>query len=321
MLPTSHRHVVITGASTGIGRDAALAMAEAGMNVHAGVRREVDAESMLDEATRRGIAHRVHPVRIDVTDEASVNAAAASITPTLPQGRLFALVNNAGIVVGGPAELLTVADVRRQFEVNFFGQLTVTKAFLPALRAWGTACPRSSRNAAAVPRFNTATGARIIMMSSISGRASLPFAWPYAASKFALEALADGLRIELRPFNVQTILIEPGAIKTPIWDKSLLANTDSAKAWPEADRRLYQTRYEAFGDLAVRAGERAVPVARVSRAVLRALGARSPRARYLVGPDAHMQVIVQSILPTRLMDAAMNAEIERRARQQGGHRP
>lgn len=313
MLPASHRHVVITGASTGIGRDCTLAIAEAGMTVHAGVRREADAASIIDDATRRGVAQRVHPVMIDVTDAASISAAAAHIVPMLPHGRLFALINNAGVVVGGPAELLPLDDVRRQFEVNFFGALAVTKALLPALRAWGTACPVQPRSTAP-PRYRTATGSRLVMMSSISGRTSLPFAWPYSASKFALEALADGLRVELRPFNVQTVLVEPGAIKTPIWDKALLSNTDNAQSWPEADRRLYQARYEAFGELAKRAGHKAVPVGRVSRAVLRALGSRSPRARYLVGPDAHAQIVVQALLPTRLMDAAMSAEIDRRAR-------
>ena len=186
--------VVVTGASSGIGEATALRLANAGFAVFAGVRREEDAEALR----LRG----VRPVRLDVRDAAQVAAAAQEVRGALGPAGLVALVNNAGVVVPGPLEFVPLDKLRGQFEVNVIGQVAVIQAFLPLLRE---------------------TRGRIVNISSIDGRIATPLLGPYVASKFALEGLSDALRRELRPWGIQITLIEPGAIKTRIWEKGRVA--------------------------------------------------------------------------------------------------
>lgn len=300
-MPPSPRHVVISGASTGIGFACAIDLAAAGMVVHAGVRREEDARRLSDAAAARSVGDRVRPVLLDVTSERSITQARDAITAQLPGGGLYALINNAGVVVAGPLEALTSDELRQQMEINLIGAAALTRVMLPALRA--EAKGRASR-------------ARIVMMSSIAGRSSLPFAWPYAASKHALEALADGLRVELRPQGVDTILIEPGAIATPIWRKSIAAGEAKAGQWPAELRGLYERRYRAFAELASRAGERGITVEHVCRAVHLALGSRRPQARYVVGRDAWARIWLGRVLPTRWIDWAVDLALTSRERRE-----
>src|SRR4051812_28820003 len=177
--------VLVTGASRGIGRATALRLAASGWDVRAGVRSETDGALLAAEAG--GIT----PVVLDVTDDDQV----AALDAVLPE-RLDAVVNNAGVVIAAPVEGLALADLRHQLEVNVVGQVAVTQAVLPRLRA--------SRG-------------RVVFVSSVSGRVSAPFMGAYSASKYALEALADALRLELRPWGVAVSLIEPGAIDTDVW--------------------------------------------------------------------------------------------------------
>src|SRR3954471_419193 len=200
------RTVLVTGASSGIGRATALELARRGATVLAGVRDPADGEAL---------GPSVIPLRLDVTDAGHVAAAGEEAA----RRGLDALVNNAGIAVTGPLEYLPLDELRRQLEVNAVAQLAVTQACLPALRA--------SRG-------------RIVNMSSISGRMALPLYGPYAASKYALEALSDSLRLELRGTGVDVVLIEPGAIRTPIWERGIRAADALWDALPPVARERYR---------------------------------------------------------------------------------
>lgn len=253
--------VLITGASRGIGLASAKRMEAAGWEVLSGVRRPEDAVVGT-------------PVVVDVTDVGALDLPA----------RLDAVVNNAGIVVGGPVEALGLDDLRRQLEVNVVGQVAVTQAVLPRLRA---------------------CGGRIVFMSSVSGRVSAPFMSAYNASKFALEAIADSLRIELRPWRIPVSLIEPGAIDTDIWQgaEGMLDETVAALA-PE-HRTLYERQVQAMRKTVRRTAKAAIPPEKVADAVHGALTASRPRARYVVGTDARVQLALRGALPTRVFDAAV----------------
>jgi NAD(P)-dependent dehydrogenase (short-subunit alcohol dehydrogenase family) len=271
---------VITGASTGIGRACALRLDREGWRVFAGVRREQDAESLSAEA-----GARLTPLIIDVTDQATIAAAAAQVGEATGSTGLHGLLNNAGIGVGGPVEFVELDDWRRQLEVNVIGQVAVTQAFLPQIRA--------------------AKG-RIVFTGSVGGRNSTPFLGPYTASKHAIEAITDSLRGELRKFGIWVAVIEPGSIATPIWDK---ARTDLesgiAGLTPEA-RALYGSDMESFGKFAEKIAAAGIPPEAVADKVWHAFTAKRPRARYLIGRDAKAQIALRTILPERALDAALS---------------
>jgi NAD(P)-dependent dehydrogenase (short-subunit alcohol dehydrogenase family) len=253
------RSVLVTGASSGIGAACASRLAAAGWNVHAGVRKPGDAPVGTTE------------VILDVTDSEAV--ARLGRAGTVPWGQsLDALVNNAGIAIAAPLEDLPVDELRRQLEVNVVGQLAVTKQLLPALRA--------------------ARG-RIVIVGSIAGRSALPFLGAYAISKFALEAMADSLRLELGPDGIEVALVEPGTIATPIW----------SKPQPLADgvSERYRQRVEHFRAAAARRAAKAAPAGDVAEAVVHALTAARPKARYLVGRDAKIRAAIEH-LPDRARD-------------------
>ncbi len=251
----------MTGASTGIGEATARRLAAAGWTVHASVRQPGQAPSGTNELV------------FDVTDAEAVSAAARQV------GELDALVDNAGIAVAAPLEFLPPEELVRQLDVNVVGQLRVVQAFLPALR----------RNRG-----------RIVLMGSIGGRSALPFLGAYAMSKFALEAMADALRLELQPWGIEVSIVEPGTIATPIWSKP----QPTADALPAAGVELYGERAAKFRSLAAARSADAVPADEVAKAVEHALGASKPRTRYLVGPDAKRRARVEK-LPDRLRDRVL----------------
>jgi NAD(P)-dependent dehydrogenase (short-subunit alcohol dehydrogenase family) len=272
--------VLITGASTGIGAATAVRFAGQGWNVLAGVRSR-DAGAALAE---RAPAGRIVPVELDVTDRAQIEAAAGTVAAApgaTRDGGLDALVNNAGIGVGGPLEVLSDADLRRQFDVNFFGQVAVTRVLLGALRA--------------------ARG-RLVFVSSIGGRVAMGYNGAYSASKFAIEALADALRVELRSSGIQVALIEPGSVATPIWEKSREEARRALKIPPEL-----QAAYGHVPELVERTlastGARGIPPERVAATIAGAVGARRMRARYVVGTDARAMLAIRGLLPDRAFDA------------------
>lgn len=256
------RTALVTGASSGIGAATAERLRDRGWRVYASVRRAGDAPEGTIELV------------FDVTDGEAIAAAAAGIE------RLDGLVDNAGVALAAPLEFLAPAELLAQLDVNVVGQLRVLQSFLPALRE--------------------ARG-RVVLMGSIQGRSALPFLGAYGMSKFALEAMADALRLELAPFGVSVSIVEPGLIATPIWTKPQTAVADL----PPRALELYGARLARAQALARRRAEtKAVPVGQVADAVERALTASRPRTRYVVGPDARLRRRVQR-LPDRLRDRVL----------------
>ena len=263
------RAVLVTGASSGIGQASALRLAASGWRVFGGVRSEEDAERLRE--------HGVEPLQLDVTDSATIAAAAGVVG-----GELYGLVDNAGIAIAAPLELVPLDELRRQLEVNVVGQVAVLQAFLPLLR-------RSQ--------------GRVVLVGSVGGRSALPFLGPYAASKHALEAIADSLRVELAPWWISVSIVEPASVKTAIWTKGA-AQADLMRAGISHDRNeLYAARIERFRAVALKRGPGIDPDV-VARAVEHALTASRPKARYLVGRDAHIRAWIER-LPTRLRDRVL----------------
>ena len=264
------RAIVITGASSGIGADAAEALARKGFIVFAGVRTEA-------AAAKAAAAHEnMRPLRLDVTDHDSIKAAAASVAASgVP---LFGLVNNAGIAVGGPLEFLPLDQLRRQFEVNVFGAVAVSQAFLPHLRE---------------------QRGRLVFVGSVSGRIAVPTIGPYGASKFALRAIADVLRIELAPAGISVSLVEPGSVKTPIWQKARDSRDDLVRALGPQAMTHYRAPLERMFRRTEQVERDAMPVERVTSAIVHALTARRPKTNYLVGSFA---ASIVGALPTTWRD-------------------
>ena len=269
------RSYVITGASTGIGRAAAERLDSLGHRVFAGVR----SDSAVEELRAAG-SDRLTPLRIDVTDAASI-AAAVEATEAIGSGGLDGLVNNAGIAVAAPMEFVPIDELRRQIEVNLIGQVAVTQAFLPLLRR--------SRG-------------RIVNVSSIGGLVATAFFGPYNASKYGLEAVSDSLRQELRPWGIEVCVVEPGAMATPIWDKGVATADELIAGASPAQLTLYEKQIEAMRGAAQEASKRGSPPQKVAQVIEKALTARRPKTRYLVGGDARGQFLAARILPTRAFD-------------------
>jgi len=268
--------VLITGASTGIGAACAIRLAAAGMHVYAGVR-----EDAAGAALRAQNAALITPLHIDVTDADSIAAAVATLDAQLGDAGLNGLVNNAGIAIGGPLEVLPMNEIRRQFDVNVFGALAVTQAFLPQLRR--------------------ARG-RIVNMGSIAGRIALPFLGPYCMSKSALRAMTHALRLEVDAWGIDVALVEPGAIATPIWKKSNAA-ADVMQATLQNDTLAHYSRHlEGIRRVIAKAEEQAISADAVARAVEHALTAARPKTEYLVGNDARMRAAINAVLPQFLQD-------------------
>ena len=269
------RTVLVTGASTGIGRTTALMLAELGATVLAGVR---------NTAAGEALGPTVRPVQLDTTNPDDIAA--------LDLSTLDALVNNAGIAISGPLEFLPVDELRRQLEVNVIAQLAVTQACLPALR--------QSRG-------------RIVNISSIAGRVALPLYGPYSASKFAFEALSDSLRRELRGSGIHVALIEPGAIATPIWERGIAAADALWNAMPPIAHERYGTLVATLRGEAEQQGVKGEPPEAVARIVTTALTAGTPRTRYVIGRDARIQAGLSRALPGRAMDALLAAVLKSRS--------
>jgi NAD(P)-dependent dehydrogenase (short-subunit alcohol dehydrogenase family) len=283
-LPDSpHRGtVVITGASSGIGEACALHLDRAGFSVVAGVRREEDASALGAKGSPR-----LRTVLLDVTDGASIERAAESVSAGIGDRGLAGLVNNAGIVVPGPLEFLDIGELRRQLEVNVIGQIAVTQAFLGALR--------------------TARG-RVVNIGSIGGRVALPFVGPYNASKFAMEALTDTLRMELHPWGIEVSIIEPGSVESEIWTKTEASADAVVGSLPARGWALYGDAIKAMRATTLEFAARAIPASHVARAVEHALTAKRPKTRYVVGLDARMQALVRRLASDRILDGLIRRQ-------------
>jgi NAD(P)-dependent dehydrogenase (short-subunit alcohol dehydrogenase family) len=272
--------VVVTGASSGIGGAAAELFAREGFVTFAGVRTDADAARVA------GLHPNIRPLKLDVTDRAAIDAAARAVAASgLP---LRGVVNNAGVAVAGPLEFLPIDELRRQFEINLFGPIAVSQAFLPQLRV--------SRG-------------RLIFVGSISGRLAIPFISPYSASKFALRALTDALRVELAPAGIAVALVEPGSVRTPIWGKGRASRDRLSVLLTPLATDYYGPQIDAVFAQTQREEDHAMPVERVTTVLLHALTAPKPRARYLVGRDARAGSIV-ALLPPALRDRALRASMK-----------
>jgi NAD(P)-dependent dehydrogenase (short-subunit alcohol dehydrogenase family) len=264
--------VVITGASTGIGAASAMELGRRGFHVFAGVRKEDDGRKLQARTPH------IVPLLLDVTDARQIAAAAETVGRFVGQAGLAGLINNAGIVVAGPLEVLPLDLLRLQFEVNVVGQIAVTQAFLPLLRK--------------------ARG-RIVHMSSLNGRIASPYLAPYAASKHALEAVNDAMRVELRAWGIRVSVIEPGATTTPIWEKSLAA----ANALSENHgMELYKGDLDAMRRATRKLAHAARPVDSVVRCVVHALTARRPSPRYPVGLKVNLLLRAYKWIPDTTWD-------------------
>jgi len=276
---------VVTGASTGIGRASAARLVERGAVVFAGVRREADAQALRDD-----LGANLRPLLLDVTDHAQIYAARDTVATRLGAQPLDGLVNNAGIAVGGPIEYLSIDDWRQQFEVNVFGVVETTKAFLDLLRRG------PGRN---------------VIVGSIGGRLASPMLGPYAASKHAIEAVAEALRHELRDWGIHTSVVEPGAVATPIWDKGRSQAESLERDLPPEARERYARFISAVGRAIDHQEKSGVPPDRVAEVVERALVSPRPRARYVVGNDARLQAVFARVAPDTWRDAAQRAFLDR----------
>ena len=276
-MASTAKSVVITGASSGIGAACALHLDKLGLRVFAGVRRQVDAEALKSKASPR-----LTPIALDIADTLSISTAATAVAGVVGAAGLDGLVNNAGVVVTGPVEFLPLPELRRQLEINVVGQVAVTQAFLPLIRA--------------------ARG-RIVNMGSIAGRLATPFSSAYGASKFALEALTDALRLELAPWGISVSIIEPGAVATPIWEKGARAGEAMLAAAPPEALVLYAEAIEAFRKTSAHAAKNAADPMDVARAVEHALMAARPKTRYVVGRRAKIGAAMALLMPDRVRDS------------------
>lgn len=270
---TAHGLAVVTGASTGIGRVTAEHLAQSGFQVLAGVRTDAAAEALR--------ADGIEPVRIDIVDPDQIATLAQRVADD-PEGRpLRALVNNAGIAVNAPVEVIPLDEWRRQFEVNLFGHIAMIQALMPAL---------------------VASRGRIVNVSSIGGLVAGPTYGAYSGSKFALEAVSDALRREVRHLGVEVVVVEPGAIATPIWEKGLATAQGLADTMTAEQRERYAEINAAASRQARQAARDGVPPEQVARVITAAVTARRPRTRYLVGRDAQITARLAALLPDRVMD-------------------
>lgn len=268
--------VLVTGASSGIGRAAALSLDRLGFTVFASVRKERDAEDLRAHASPR-----LAPIILDVTEPRTIVDAEEKIRRVVGEAGLWGLVNNAGISFRAPIELVPLDDLRRLFEVNVFGQLAVTQAFLPLIRQ--------------------ARG-RIVMISSITALIITPYHGPYSAGKACLNAFADALRLEMSPFGVRVATLIIGGVRTPIWDKIEDETAAVAAKFPAGTARLYAENQRKALAFFVKRGRSARPPEQIVRPIARALTARRPKATYFVGYGARFYGTLDKVFSGRLRD-------------------
>jgi NAD(P)-dependent dehydrogenase (short-subunit alcohol dehydrogenase family) len=269
---SAERNILITGANGGVGSALTAALAADGARVFAAVRTGRSGEALEE------LGEEVVVIELDVTDSDSIARATDAVSAAVGDKGLAGLVNNAGVIVQGPLELVPVDALRRQFEVNVIGQIAVTQAFLPLLRAGG---------------------GTIVNMGAATGRVTVPMLGPISASKTALESLTDALRMELKHQGVPVTIIEPGAMQTAIFEKAAASGAADGFAGDDATQRLYAPAIERLAELT--ANQRMAPVDDVVATIVKALASRNPDPRYVVGRDASQLVMLRRI-PQGLRD-------------------
>jgi hypothetical protein len=274
--------VVVTGASTGIGHGCVKILIGQGFRVFGSVRKQADADRLQTE-----FGPNFTPLIFDVTDQAAIRRGAEVVEKALGGDMLFGLVNNAGIAVAGPLLHIAIDELRHQLEVNLVSQLGVTQAFAPLL---GADTSRKGKPG------------RIVMMSSIGGKNAFPFMGPYSASKFGLEGLSESLRRELMIFGIDVIMIRPGAVATPIWDKADEVDVNRFANTP------YLEPLKKIKEVMISRGHQGYPPERIGRAVLKALTAARPKTGYTENPEK-LQGIMVKVLPKRAIDKAVASQL------------
>ena len=266
--------VVVTGASTGIGRATALRLDAEGYSVFAGVRKEADARDLAQAGS-----DRLTPVTLDVTETDQIESTREQVAEAVGDRGVVGLVNNAGVGGGGPIEFMPLDELRTTLEVNLIGQVAVTQAFIPLIRRGkGT----------------------IVFIASIGGRVASPFMSPYNTSKFAIEALGESLRHELRPWGIEVVVVEPGSIDTEIWSKGNEQIRERLGEMPEDARRLYGPQMTRFGEVINETASRGIPPEKVAEVIHSAIASEKPKHRYLVGTDAKIGARLKGTLPDRI---------------------
>jgi len=273
------KHVLITGSSTGLGRETALYLAERGFEVIGGVRKQEDGEKLAAACS----SGRITPVIIDVTDENSIAAATAQVSEKVGERGLWGLINNAGICVSAPLECVSSDLLRRQLEVNLIGQLAVTRSILPLLR-------RSK-------------AARLVNVTSGLGTVAIPYLGAYSAAQFAKEAVSDALRRELAPLGIVVSVVSPGAIWTPIWGKIAAEGKNAIVTASNDVADLYRETYLRFLQANEQGARNSLttPVD-VASAIYSALVAAKPKTRYRVGSDVRRGALLARLLPDSVID-------------------
>ena len=265
--------VVVTGASTGIGRATALRLDAEGYSVFAGVRKEADARDLAQAGS-----DRLTPVTLDVTESDQIESTREQVAEAVGDRGVVGLVNNAGVGGGGPIEFMPLDELRTTLEVNLIGQVAVTQAFIPLIRRGkGT----------------------VVFIASIGGRVASPFMSPYNTSKFAIEALGESLRHELRPWGIEVVVVEPGSIDTEIWSKGNEQIRERLGEMPEDARRLYGPQMTRFGEVINETASRGIPPEKVAEVIHSAIASEKPKHRYLVGTDAKIGARLKGTLPDR----------------------
>jgi NAD(P)-dependent dehydrogenase (short-subunit alcohol dehydrogenase family) len=276
---TTPEAILVTGASTGIGKAIVENLAAHDIRVFAAVR---DLSTVAEHPL-------VTPVRLDVSSAQEALDAADVVRAALGESKLRGVVNNAGVAVGGPLEFLDLDEFRRQLEINVIGQLAVTQAFMPLLREHGSA--------------------RIVFTSSIGGRVAAPFIGPYAASKHALNGMAESLRRELLPFGMGVSVLAPATVSTPIWDKAGDQFDEIVAALPPQGIELYGATIDSMRGIVDNSNDAGIPASKVAEAAHHALFSRRPKAEYLIGREAKMMATASSVLPYRAFDKAVLKQI------------
>ena len=271
------KFILVTGSSTGIGYSAVKHLIDSGYCVFGSVRKEEDASRLqLD------FGDKFTPLIFDVTNEEEISRSVDIVKTKLgSKGKLVSIVNNSGIALGGPIQYLPTDVYRKQFEVNLFGVVNVTRAYLKLLGA----------------HKGSSHQGRVVMISSVSGKRSYPFVSPYTASKHALEAFSDSLRREMMLYGVKVVIIEPGPIKTPIWDK-----TPSVE-----DNPFLGTDYESalrkfYGQMVTKGKHEGLPVDRVGKLIEKVITIKNPKTRYVITGRKWLDFILPGILPDRMLD-------------------
>jgi NAD(P)-dependent dehydrogenase (short-subunit alcohol dehydrogenase family) len=277
--------VLVTGASTGIGRATALLLADNNFEVFAGVRRKIDGDRLRADAKES--PGRIRTVTLDVTKPRTIATAKAAVQRRAGRRGLVGLVNNAGIAIAGPLEFIPLDEFRKQLEVNLVGQIAVIQEFLPLLRRGE---------------------GRIVNLASIGGRMVFPFNGPYHASKFGLEAISDALRVELQPWGIHVAVVEPGSVATEIWRRGKRTASRLRGKLPPQGEKLYGDALDSMEKATLESADRAIPPEKAAEAIHKALTTSRPRARYLVGRDAKAMVGAKRVLSQRRWDKVVTSQ-------------